>query len=61
MIAPCYKCKSRHAECHAVCEKYKEFDKKNAEIRNERERISEMKADKILSKRFAIVSQKNRR
>lgn len=31
---PCYKCEDRHVGCHSTCEKYKEFCKECAVIRN---------------------------
>ena len=30
--SPCYKCQNRHINCHATCEGYQEFHRKNAEI-----------------------------
>lgn len=33
---PCLKCPDRSAECHAVCEKYGEWAKENARLREER-------------------------
>lgn len=36
MKSPCYKCPHRHIGCHAICDKYKEFEASREEIRKAR-------------------------
>jgi hypothetical protein len=38
---PCYGCKDRTAECHATCDKYKEFRLKRQEMLKEKSKRQE--------------------
>lgn len=35
--APCYKCEDRTSICHAICERYKKYEKERAEARRNRD------------------------
>lgn len=37
---PCKDCQDRKVGCHSVCEKYKEFEKENAKVRDMRLKAS---------------------
>ena len=37
VIVPCYGCDQRSGICHSNCERYREFIKKNREVREKRE------------------------
>ena len=39
MKPPCLNCTARTAECHAVCEQYKEYAKVQEKNRNERYKV----------------------
>lgn len=41
-VAPCMNCPDRTAECHGVCEKYKEYEQARREVYEEARKAREM-------------------
>ena len=57
-VAPCKDCQEREPGCHDRCEKYQEFQKKNAAERDRRYRENEV--DRYIGEKYDKAARKAR-
>lgn len=59
--APCKDCAERHPGCHSECERYKEYSRERAEIRNSERRINDYYAIHNEQARKAVLRKWRKR